>query len=124
MKGMRQVMIACVIGLAASSVPAWADMSGGAMPLKTAPGSKAEAHTNEGIEHYNQGHWDAAKTHFMEAAKADPQSAEAHYNLALVLDKAGDHKAATEHFKTAHDLGKDNPAIHNSAVLKAHLKMK
>jgi Flp pilus assembly protein TadD len=92
--------------------------------LKTAPGSKAESHNNEGIEHYNQKHWDVAKKHFMEAAKADPQSAEAHYNLALALDKSGDHKGATEHFKTAHDLGKNNPEIQASDVLKAHLKMK
>ena len=65
-----------------------------------------------------------AQKHFSEAAKADPQSAEAHYDLALALDKAGDHKAATEHFKTAYDLGKNNPEIQNSGILKAHLKMK
>ena len=102
----------------------WADMGKGAVPLKTAPGSKAEMHNDEGIEHFNQGHWDVAKKHFMEAAKADAMSAEAHYNLALVLDKSGDHKGATEHFKTALDLGKDNPEIQNSGILKAHLKMK
>jgi Tfp pilus assembly protein PilF len=103
---------------------ALADMSKTAPALKTAMGSKAESHNNEGIEHYNQGHWDVAQKHFMEAVKADPQSAEAHYNLALVLDKAGDHKGATEHFKKAHDMGENNPEILNSAVLKAHLKMK
>jgi Tfp pilus assembly protein PilF len=64
------------------------------------------------------------KKHFTEAANADPKSAEAHYNLALVLDKDGDHKAATEHFKTASELGKNNPEIQESGVLKAHLKMK
>lgn len=103
--------------------PAWADMGKGATPLKTATGSKAEAHNTEGIEHYGQGHWDVATKHFMEAAKADPKSAEAHYNVALVLDKTGDHKGATEHFKTAYNLGKDNPEIQNSSILKAHLKM-
>ena len=102
---------------------AWADMGKGATPLKTATGSKAETHNTDGIEHYGQGHWDVAMKHFMEAAKADPKSAEVHYNLALVLDKAGDHKAATEHFKTAYDLGKENPEIQNSGILKAHLKM-
>jgi Flp pilus assembly protein TadD len=103
----------------------WADMGKAtAVPLKTAPGSNAEMHNNEGIEHFKQGHWDVAKTHFAEAAKADPKSAEAHYNLALVLDKAGDHKGATEHFKTAYDLGKDNHDIQESGILKAHLKMK
>jgi len=100
-----------------------ADMGKGASPLKTMTGSKAETHNGEGIEHYGQGHWDVAMKHFMEAAKADPKSAEAHYNLALTLDKTGDHKGATEHFKTAYDLGKVNPEIQNSGILKAHLKM-
>jgi Tfp pilus assembly protein PilF len=103
---------------------AFADMGKTAPALKTAPGSKAESHNTEGIEHYNKGHWDVAQKHFMEAVKADPQSAEAHYNLALALDKAGDHKSATEHFKKALGMGENNPEIQNSAVLKAHLKMK
>lgn len=76
------------------------------------------------MEHYNQGHFDVALKHFQMAAKDDPGSAEVHYNLALALDKSGDHKSATEHFKTAYDLGKNNPDIQNSGILKAHLKMK
>jgi len=101
----------------------WADMGKGASPLITMTGSKAERHNGEGIEHYGQGHWDVAMKHFMEAAKADPKSAEVHYNLALTLDKTGDHKGATELFKTAYDLGKGNPEIQNSGILKTHLKM-
>lgn len=101
----------------------WADMAKGATPLKATGGSKAESHITQGIEHYDKGHWDVAKKHFSEAAQADPQSAEAHYNVALVLDKMGDHGGATEHFKKAHELGKNNPEIQNSDILKKHLKM-
>jgi Flp pilus assembly protein TadD len=101
-----------------------ADMGKTGEPLKVAAGSKAESHNNEGIEHYGQKHWDVAKKHFTGAAEADPQSAEAHYNLALALDKSGDHKGATEHFQKAYDLGKGNPDIAGSGILKAHLKMK
>lgn len=57
------------------------------------------------------------------AQEADPQSAEAHYDLAFVLDKTGDHGGATAHFQKAHDLGKANAAIHDSEILKKHLKM-
>lgn len=113
-----------VLSMALVTGLGWADMGKAGAPLKTAPGSKAEMHNNEGIEHFNQGHWDVAKKHFTEAAKEDPKSAEAHYNLALTLDKAGDHKGATEHFKTAQNLGKDNHEIQDSDILKAHLKMK
>jgi Tfp pilus assembly protein PilF len=92
-------------------------------PLKAAAGSKAAVHINEGIAHYEKGHWDVAKKHFIATETADPTSAEAHYDLALVLDKTGDHAAATQHFQKAHELGKDNAEIHNSDVLKKHLKM-
>ena len=112
------------ISLAFVGGQAWAQMGKAAPALNTSAGSKAESHNKEGIEHYNQGHWDVALKHFTEAAKADPDSAEAHYNVALALDKSGDHKSATEHFKTAFDLGKNNPEIQNSGILKAHLKMK
>jgi len=114
---------AVVISFVFVSPASWADMGKGAMPLKAAPGSKADHHISEGIEHYEKGHWDVAQKHFTEAAKADPNSAEAHYNVALVLDKMGDHAGATQHFKTAYELGKDNPDIQNSDILKKHLKM-
>ena len=100
----------------------WADMGKTAPALKAASGSKAEAHLKEGIDHYDQGHFDVALKHFTAGAKEDPQSAEAHYDVALALDKTGDHKAATEHFKKAAELGKNNPEIQNSGILKAHLK--
>jgi Tfp pilus assembly protein PilF len=99
-----------------------ANMNTMAPPLKTAAGSKAETHNNEGIAHYDQQHWDVAKKHFMEAVNTDPASAEAHYNLALTLDKSGDHKTAIDHFQKAKDLGKDNPDIQQSEILQAHLK--
>ena len=91
--------------------------------LMTATESKANAHNTEGIEHYNKEHWDKAHEHFMQAVEADPQSAEAHYNLALSLDKMGQHGDAAKHFKQAADLGKDNPDIQNSKILQGHLKM-
>jgi Tfp pilus assembly protein PilF len=105
-------------------VNAWADVGKAAPALQAQAGSKAETHNKEGIERYNQGHWDVAKKHFEAAAKEDPKSGEAHYNLALSLDKLGDHKAATEHFKEAHHLGMNNPDIQNSEILKKHTGMK
>lgn len=122
---MRKILGMVVVALSLVFIvgPSWADMGKGAVPLKAAPGSKAESHITQGIEHYEQGHWDVAKKHFSEAAQADPQSAEAHYDVALVLDKSGDHTGATEHFKTAYDLGKGNVHIQNSEILKKHLKM-
>lgn len=126
---MRQTYLSLIAIIAAFfcatvvNVPSFADeMKKTAPALPTAAGSKAETHNKEGIEHYNQQHWDVAKKHFMEAVKADPSSAEAHYNLALSLDKSGDHKTAINHFHKAKELGKDNPEIQQSEILQAHLK--
>ena len=108
-----------------ASSAALADMGkGAAAPLQAASGSQAATHISEGNDHFSQGHFDVAKKHYMEAEKADPKAAEAHYNLALALDKLGDHKGATAHFKQALELGKNNPEIQNSGILHGHLKMK
>lgn len=115
----RAAMVLCGV-LAAGS--ALADMNKAEPALPAPAGSKAEAAISEGLAHYNQGHWDVAQKHFQEAVQADQKSAEAHYDLALTLDKSGDHKSAVEHFKAAQDLGKDNPQIQNSGILQAHMR--
>ncbi len=119
---MHTLRAGLMLSLMMMAAPALSD-TGGATPLKAAGGSKAENHVSAGIEHYGMGHWDVAKNHFLEAEKADPKSAEAHYNLALVLDKGGDHAGATSHFKRALELGKGKPEIENSDILKKHVKM-
>ena len=107
------LMVGFGIGLAGQAVP----------PLKTAADSPAAVHNNAGIDEYDQGYWKEAANHFQEAVTADPNSAESHYNLALALDKMGEHMEAAKHFKQAADLGKENPEIQNSKILKGHLKM-
>ncbi len=122
MKKLVELALVAVVTVAIG-IFAWTGIGNAAPPLKTAAGSTAEAHNNEGIEQYNQEDWQDAQGHFKEAVKADPQSGEAHYNLALALDKMGEHMSAAKHFKMAADLGQGNPEIENSRILKAHLKM-
>ena len=119
LKTPRKIALVVVVTLMVGSV----GIASAAPPLKTAAGSNAEAHNNEGITSYKNGNWKAGHDHFKEAVEADPKSAEAHYNLALALDKMGEHMSAARHFKMAADLGKENPDIQNSSILNAHLKM-
>ena len=87
-----------------------------------APAGVAGAVENdEGVKHFQQGHWDVAQEHFMKALAVNGELPEAHYNLALALDKLGEHGEATAHFKTALDLASDNPKIKESGILKAHV---
>ena len=96
--------------------------AGAADPLATAADSKANEPNNQGMEAYKADELAKAHGAFAQAVEADPKSAEAHYNLALVLDKMGQHAEAATEFKKAQDLGKDNPDIQNSEILKAHVK--
>jgi Tfp pilus assembly protein PilF len=125
-QGHKRLMACSVagVGVLLMAAIAWADMGKTAPALPAPSGSKAESAIKEGMIHYEQGHWDVAKKHFEKAVQADDQSAEAHYDLALALDKSGDHQAAIQHFKAAQQYGKDNPEIQNSGILQAHLKAK
>ena len=93
--------------------------AGGA--LLAAPEENGAQENNEGVDHFNQEHWDVAQEHFNKALTVNPDLPEAHYNLALALDKLGNHGEATAHFKTALNLAPENPNIRDSGILKAHV---
>jgi Tfp pilus assembly protein PilF len=92
-------------------------------PLFAPASSAARMENDEGVGHYQQGHWDVAMEHFQKALKADPNSAAAHYNVALTLDKMGKHEDATASFKKALEFAANDPAIKDSEILKKHLGM-
>ena len=92
-------------------------------PLSAPPSSPARMENDEGVSHYQQGHWDVALEHFNKAVKADPNSAVAHYNLALTLDKMGKHDEATTEFKKALEFAPTDPVIKDSEILKKHVRM-
>lgn len=92
-------------------------------PLVALPSSPSRMENDEGLGHYQQGHWDVAMEHYQKAIKADPNSAVAHYNVALTLDKMGKHEEATASFKKALELAPNDPSIKDSEILKKHLGM-
>ncbi|HEX9759173.1 MAG TPA: tetratricopeptide repeat protein [Nitrospiria bacterium] len=116
--GMLALFAGLFLGLAVETVEAGSEKA-----LSASRGSAGEAPNAEGIKHYNKDHWGVAEEHFREAVKADEKLAEAHFNLALSLDKLGNHGEATQHFKKALELAPKNPAIADSKILKAHLGM-
>lgn len=92
-------------------------------PLYSPAGSAARMENDEGVGHYQQGHWDVAMEHFQKAVKADPNAAVVHYNIALTLDKMGKHEDATASFKKALELASNDPVIKDSEILKKHVGM-
>ena len=116
---MTRVILVCIL-ISTAFLSACATAS---QPLATSAGvdPAAAKHNAEGIEQYNMGRWDAAQTHFEAAIKADPGLAEAHYNLALALDKLGAYAEATDHFKKAGELAPGYSAITNSWAYRSHV---
>ena len=92
-------------------------------PLFAPASSAARMANDEGVGHYQQGHWDVAMEHFQKAVKADPNSAVVHYNIALTLDKMGKHEDAANSFKKALELAPTDPVIKESEILKKHAAM-
>ena len=90
--------------------------------LMASAGAAGAKENDEGVNHYQQGHWDVAQEHFTKAVAANAELPEAHYNLALALDKLGNHPEATTHFKKALELASADPKIANSKILQAHVK--
>ena len=118
-------ILACLIAVVAcdSGKPAVTASGSADTALMSPASSPGRADNDEGVGHYKQGHWDVATDWFKKAVKADANLAEAHYNLALSLDKMGKHEDATAAFKKAAELAPANPAIKDSAILKKHLGM-
>lgn len=92
-------------------------------PLVAPASSAARMHNDEGVSHFQQGHWDVAMEHYQKAVAADPNSAVVHYNVALTMDKMGKHEDATASFKKALELAPNDPAIKDSEILKKHVGM-
>ncbi len=113
------VVVACDSGKSGGEAK-----KGAADAALMAPASSAGRMENdEGVGHYQQSHWDVADSHFRKALTADPNLAEAHYNLGLALDKMGKHEEATTAFKKAAELAPTNLAIKDSEILKKHIGM-
>ena len=102
-------------------VPLTALAGEGPLPFPEGANSEANMHNEEGIKHWNQGHYDVALKHFKEASSIDSSFGEVHFNEAISLDKIGKHGEATMHFKAALKRAGGNKKILNSAILHGHI---
>lgn len=84
--------------------------------LNAPAGSKPAALTamDQGNRDFAGGKWAEAQAQYEKALTVDPELGEAHYNLALTLDRLGDRAAADEHYTQAANLRPGHPVIWNS----------
>ncbi|MDY0219606.1 MAG: FkbM family methyltransferase [Desulfobacterium sp.] len=62
----------------------------------------------QGKAYFEQGHWEVAEQHFLEAVQKDPTLAEAFNNLGVVYWQNNDHQKSVEQFKTALSIDPQN----------------
>jgi len=90
------------------------------VPLALESGVQPQAVTltEQGTQAYQGRQFDQAKAYFSQAVAAAPQSGQAHYNYALILNALGDTERAHQEFIEAANLAPgdkiiwDSPALH------------
>jgi Tfp pilus assembly protein PilF len=118
---MKMVIVWVVmVSLAACATPTRSERTLRA-PAGTQPA--VVAMMDEGNRLFSTAQWDGAKAQYEAAIKAQPSLAEAHYNLAWVLNSLGDEAAARRHFMEAATLAPGNKVIWDSPPLRQHGKV-
>ncbi|HJT20133.1 MAG TPA: tetratricopeptide repeat protein [Nitrospira sp.] len=79
---------------------------------------EAAAQVDRGNSLYASRDWTGAEEAFRQAIAADPGVAEAHYNLALALDRQGKQAEAKKHYVEAANLAPGNKVIWDSPPLR------
>jgi tetratricopeptide (TPR) repeat protein len=81
---------------------------------------QVQAFLTEGNRLFREGRWEGARQQFQSAIQAEPDLAEAHYNLALAMDHMGDQAGAKPHFIKAANLAPGNKVIWDSPPLRRY----
>jgi len=91
-------------------------------PLAAPPGA-ADASAlavTEGNRLFAQGQWEQARIQYEAAIAAQPTLAEAHYDLALALERLGHSEKATVHYKEAATLAPGHKIIWNAPPFRQY----
>ena len=90
--------------------------------LKAPGGSKPEAASavKAGNQAFAAGQWAVAKQQYEKAIGVQKTLAEAHYNLALTLDRLGQRKQAEAHYTEAANYAPGHPVIWNSRIYRRY----
>jgi Flp pilus assembly protein TadD len=75
---------------------------------------------DRGNQLYAQHDWTGAREAYVETIKSAPELAEAHYNLALALERLGDKVGARQHYIQAANLAPGNKVIWDAPPLRKH----
>lgn len=92
------------------------------LTLNAPGGSHPEASmaVKAGNQAFADKQWAVAKEQYEKAIHVQENLAEAHYNLALTLDRLGDRKEAESHYTLAANFAPGHPVIWNSRIYRRY----
>lgn len=82
--------------------------------------TQVQTYLTEGNRLFREGRWEGARQQFQFAVQAEPDLAEAHYNLALAMNHMGDQAGAKPHFIKAANLAPGHKVIWDSPPLRRY----
>jgi len=112
------VVIGVVLLCACTSTPKSVTQPTLNAPLNANP--TAISAVNEGNQFFASGRWQPAKVQYEKALQAQDTVAEAHYNLALTLDRLGNRETADKHYIEAANLAPGHKIIWNSRKFRRY----
>lgn len=117
---MRHCAVVVLLGWLAAGCATTAHQ--GERTLHAPPGTPpaAVAAVEEGNRLFAARQWGPAKAQYEAAIRIHPSLAEAHYNLALVLETLGDGQAARSHYMEAATLAPGHKIIWDSPPLREY----
>ena len=122
MKGLRLVIwsLCCLIFL--GNLGCASDKPAPVTVLDPPPNTMTQVQTflTEGNRLFREGRWEAARQQYDAAVQAQPDLAEAHYNLALAMDRMGNRVEAKPHYIKAANLAPGHKIIWNSPPLRRY----
>ena len=116
---MKQGLLVVLVGVlvsecAGSAASEWTLRA----PAGTVPA--AASAMEEGNRLFAARQWEQAKAQYEAAIKAQPSLAEAHYNLAMVIEILGDDATARRHYVEAANLAPGHKIIWDSPPFRRH----
>ncbi len=92
------------------------------LTLNAPGGSKPQAllAMKAGNQAFAAGQWASAKQQYEKAVLVEKTLAEAHYNLALTLDRLGNREEAEAHYTQAANFAPGHPVIWNSRIYRRY----
>lgn len=108
--------IAVAAGLAACASPNVVPTN--VLPAPAGTSARAAPFMSEGDRHFLAKDWAGAIQAYQSAVAQQPDLAEAHYNLAVALDRMGDHTEARKHYLTAANFAPGHKVIWDSPPLR------